>query len=49
MSIFSPTEGQNITIITKKDEKILISVGGFLGKFYFLAGVTSKFNQKSNF
>ena len=28
--------------------KILISVGGFLGKLYFLTAVTLKFYQKSN-
>ena len=26
MSIFSPNKGRNITIITKKDEKILMSL-----------------------
>ena len=39
MSIFSPKKGQNITIITKKGEKILVSVGIFLGKIYFLNGI----------
>ena len=33
----------------KKDEKILISVNDFLGKFYILIGVTLKFYQKPNF
>ena len=36
MSIFSLEKGQNITIITKIDEKILMmSFSGFLGKFHF--------------
>ena len=47
MSIFSPKKEQNITIITKKSEKIVMSVSGFLGKFYFLTGVTLKFYQNS--
>ena len=49
MLIFSPNERQNLTIITKKGEKILLSAGGFLGKIYFLTGVILKFYQKSNF
>ena len=41
---------QNITIITKKSEKILMCVGVFFfGKILFLTGVTIKFYQKSNF
>ena len=47
MSIFIPKKGRNITIITKKCEKVLISVVVFLGKFYFLTSVTFKFYQKS--
>ena len=35
MFIFNPKKGQNIAIITKKGEKILMSEGGFMGKFYF--------------
>ena len=42
MSIFSPKK-------EKKCEKLLMSVGNFLGKLYFLTGVTLKFYQKSNF
>ena len=49
MSIFSPKNGQSTIIITKKVEKILMSVGGFLRIFYFLTGVTFKFYQKLNF
>ena len=49
MSIFSPKNGQNITIITKKGKKIRMSVCEFLGKFYFLTSVTLKFYQKSNY
>ena len=46
MSIFSPKKEQNITIIRRKSKKILMSVGGFLGKFYFLCYL--KFYQKPN-
>ena len=40
ISILSSKKGLNMTIIMKKVEKILMSVGGFLGKFYFLTSVT---------
>ena len=47
--MFSTKKWQNNTIITKKNEKILISDGVFFfGKFYFLTGVILKFFQKSN-
>ena len=36
-----------MTTITKNGEKILMSVGVFWGKFYFLTGYTLKFYQKS--
>ena len=49
ISILSPEKGQNITIITRKSEKIVMSFGGFLRKFYFLTAVTLKFYKKSNF
>ena len=49
MSIFSPKKGRNITIIRKEGEKIVMSVGAFLGKFYFSTGFTLKIYQKSNF
>ena len=39
---------RNITIIMKKGGKILMSVGVFLGKFYFMTGVTLKLYQKSD-
>ena len=46
MSILSPKNDQNITIITKKGEKILMSVGYFSGNCYFLTDVSLKFYQK---
>ena len=49
MSIFSPKKEPNITIITKKGEKILMSVGVFLKKINFSTGVILKLYQKSNF
>ena len=41
-------KGQNITIIMKKGEKILMSVGCFFRKINFLTGIILKFYQKSN-
>ena len=48
MPIFRSKKGWNISFITKKGEKILMFVGGFLGKISFLTGATLKLFQKSN-
>ena len=38
MSIFSPKKGKTL-LLYRKGEKLLISVGDFLRKFYFLTDV----------
>ena len=47
LSIFNPKKGKVLLLgISQKGERILMSVVGFLGKFYFLTGVSLKFYQK---